>query len=488
MAVSVSECLRRRIARVPLPPTCKQVVCPTISKDPRTLHGDVQVQTPWHTAHCLSCSWHREPDRIGGIGGLSRRRSDIEGLLARGEMTDAPESHNREEIVRTVNDMAESVPETSRDISMDALKGLAIALVVLGHAIPVATEVAHGGPGLYPVNRSAWVPLATATSLWFSLVYSFHMPLFAFVSGYVMWPPRARSFWSQLLRSTRGLLVPYMAWLFVYYLVARLINRDAWPAIGGVLVDAVAGRSGLWYLYALFMCTLVIAGLARLPYSRWTIPASVVLVFTAAAMYLALVSTTLPAMLYLADTLWIYPFVVLGYLVACKRDLLVRHRRLVLGLALATFVPLFYLRYPIYADELQPLTPFMQAAGATVTYAVTKLVAYTCASAAVLGLFAVYAGRAGAAIRSQAWLGRRSLGVYAVHGVVLTSLVSAGVRNPPILFVVSLGASVLITILIERIPLLSSFLLGQPRMGAQRHTGGVAVVDLPDTALVPEDS
>jgi len=348
-----------------------------------------------------------------------------------------------------------------RDASIDALKGLAIALVVLGHAIPTATGVAHGGPGLYQVTTSVWVPYATATSLWFSLIYSFHMPLFAFVSGYVMWPSRERSYVSQLVRSARGLLVPYMAWTFVFYLLSRLASSEAGPRISTVLLDAASGRGGLWYLYALFVCTVVVAGLARLPHARWTISASVAVVLSAAATYLAFVSTRLPDVLYLADTVWIYPFVVLGYFVASLRAVLLGHRRMVLISALVIFAPLFYFRYPIYADDLQPLAPLMQAIGVTGTYAVTKLLAYACAAAAVLGLFAAYEGTVGTAIDIQAWLGRRSLGVYAIHGVILTAMVSAGLRSPFTLFVIALVSSVFITVLIERVPMLSTLFLGR---------------------------
>jgi fucose 4-O-acetylase-like acetyltransferase len=61
-----------------------------------------------------------------------------------------------------------AVPQRRRDI--DALRGVAICLVVAGHL----GFAALGSPWLVGV------------------IYAFHIPLFVFLSGYVLWRPHAQ--------------------------------------------------------------------------------------------------------------------------------------------------------------------------------------------------------------------------------------------------------------------------------------------------------
>lgn len=58
-----------------------------------------------------------------------------------------------------------------RDLSFDFIKGVLIILVVLGHVIQ----------GLYGIdNPDVW------ENLLFTIIYTFHMPLFIFISGYFL--------------------------------------------------------------------------------------------------------------------------------------------------------------------------------------------------------------------------------------------------------------------------------------------------------------
>lgn len=359
---------------------------------------------------------------------------------------------------------AESGVRLSRDRSVDALRGLAITLVVLGHAILDAGAVLHGGQGL--VNMGPfWVPLATASNIPLSLLYSFHMPLFAFVSGLVMWPRRNHPLGAGIVSRSRSLLVPYLAWFVVLYAV----NWSPHPTggFGPALVDAVVGRGGLWYLYALFICLVVMLCLARAPGSRWVLPAS--------AMVAVACSTGLifriPEVLYLSSVLWIYPFAVLGYMVGSLRTQFLEHRLPIVATSAVAFLPLFYLRQPVDVPSLQPITTLaatVRGAGIGGGHALGLLISvlvpslpYACAATAVIALYGLYLGRGGRAIDAQAWLGRKSLGIYAMHGPVVWWLASHGVRDIALLTLLSLGVSAMSTALIERTPLLGSVLLGQ---------------------------
>ncbi|NTW28008.1 MAG: acyltransferase family protein [Coriobacteriia bacterium] len=352
----------------------------------------------------------------------------------------------------------------SRDQSIDALKGLAIVLVVVGHAIIDAGSVDPGEQGV--VNMGPiWISLATASSPPLSLIYSFHLPLFAFVSGLVMWPPRDYSLTTSILSRVRGLLVPYMAWFVLLYAV-RFVPHPS-RGFGQSLGDAVLGRDNLWYLYALFICTAIVLCLESAPGTRWTLPLSVV----GAIIGFSGVFFAIPNVLYLDKVFWVYPFVVLGYVFGPLRAKFVKHRWRIVAVSLAAFVPLFYLLSPVHVPSLQPINKLAAAARELGTSggrvlgvwfsALAPLLPYACGVVAVTAIYALYLGRTGKAIDVQAWIGRRSLGIYAIEGPVLWWLSSNGLTNVFVLVVVALGISVAITVLLERTPLIGQLLLGQ---------------------------
>lgn len=59
-----------------------------------------------------------------------------------------------------------------RDKTVDILKGFAILLMVMGHFLAAATSHLDGG-----VAHNGWL-----VGQW---IYSFHMPLFFFLTGYL---------------------------------------------------------------------------------------------------------------------------------------------------------------------------------------------------------------------------------------------------------------------------------------------------------------
>lgn len=362
-----------------------------------------------------------------------------------------------------------------RDTSIDALRGLAITLVVVGHTITIASGVFHDGPGLVPLGGNVWVPTAAAHNLLLSFVYSFHMPLMGYVSGLVMWPPRDQPLGAQIVRRAKTLLVPYAAWNLIIYGLMREVGPPRPGGLWGVIVDAVLGRtSEVWYLGALFICAVVLIALVRSPGARYTLPGSALLAVAVASGLLIPV----PHVLHLTGgVLWIYPFMVLGYLRAAKRAEggIARWRWPTVAAGVALYLPLFALRYPIFggvgAGRLEQLAVWMHEAGLPGGFTLysalepvlyrANLLPYLCAFGAVVALDALYAGREGTLANAQAWVGRRSLGVYALHISVLWWAVWAGVQAPWLLFVIGFGVSLLVTAGLERIPVVDAVLFGQ---------------------------
>lgn len=124
-----------------------------------------------------------------------------------------------------------------RLIWADSLKGILIVLVVLGHAIQ---EVLNTG--------------CFHNQLW-NLIYSFHMPAFMAVSGYLNYRPTAlnnqetgggKNRLSVCYRRFWQLLVPYLLWSLIQWLTYQHCDLEALPNI------VLYPDTYFWFLWVLF--------------------------------------------------------------------------------------------------------------------------------------------------------------------------------------------------------------------------------------------
>lgn len=130
---------------------------------------------------------------------------------------------------------------------VDVTKGLAIILVVIGHAAAGIIDAA--GPRHLPLLRTI-----------FLAIYTFHMPLFFFLSGLFVEQRFARggvTFGRGLLPS---LVWPYFLWSFVQLAVIAVLGSavnhpvmDFWGHVSDLPVRAVAQ---FWFLHALILIHL----------------------------------------------------------------------------------------------------------------------------------------------------------------------------------------------------------------------------------------
>lgn len=111
---------------------------------------------------------------------------------------------------------------------IDNLKGVLILLVVLGHCIQ-CTDLDFDHNAV------------------FRYIYSFHMPLFMCVSGFVSYKPDIK--WQTVQKRFRQLIIPFLAWAAV----SCCVHLD--PTL--FLAKVVHPDSGLWFLWALFFIVLL---------------------------------------------------------------------------------------------------------------------------------------------------------------------------------------------------------------------------------------
>ena len=200
-----------------------------------------------------------------------------------------------------------AVPRAKRRVPFwDNARFACIVLVVLGHAVQRLTYDSDIALGLYLV------------------VYAFHMPAFAIISGYFSKsdPPNRR----QMARVITDILVPYVVFDGLWTLTKWIVEGQANPNI-------TQPSWTLWFLLALGIFRLVLPYLALLRWPLvWTILISV------GAGYLPNIDSTFS----LSRTLGLLPFFTLGWWLR-EHDIVERFRLLrsrawwVVGAAIGAF-------------------------------------------------------------------------------------------------------------------------------------------------------
>lgn len=135
---------------------------------------------------------------------------------------------------------------SNRDEFLDIAKGLAIILVVLGHVL-------QGSAANFD------------DLLGFKIIYSFHMPLFIFLSGAVAaiaFDPMlinagvARTFkdaYSRIKKALIRLMIPFLTWC----LLNQLIYHQADSVIDALVLAFRRPDTALWFLLAIFYCIVL---------------------------------------------------------------------------------------------------------------------------------------------------------------------------------------------------------------------------------------
>lgn len=299
-----------------------------------------------------------------------------------------------------------------RNARIDALKCFAIAMVVLTHLLNLRAEFQDLAPWLVDV------------------MVAFSMPLFTFLSGYVLFGREGDDPLLFLRGKAMTLLGTYVAWIVVA-LVVRGYELAEWPRrIGRALIDPHAGFQ-MWFLWTLF-CLIAIFTLLR------QVSRSDVWLLGAALAVGAALALPLPHTLGLDKIVWLYPFLVLGYFVARHRAWL---RRLDAPAAVVSL-----LAFPVLLLIDDPGVP----------------VRFATAIAGIVASWALYRLLPRGLVRAQAWVGRRTLGIYGWQMVVLPLFViDAGWTGLTLSWTAVLGATVVLTVLLERFTATRMLFLGQ---------------------------
>ena len=184
-----------------------------------------------------------------------------------------------------------------KDRTIDIVKGIAIILVVYGHVIQHST-VANGGDFFSnPV---------------FKVIYTFHMPLFVFISGYLIAFSLSRKGAFDVFKARcKSLFVPFVSWTVLGIMAGYFFNIMDGKHIGvdplRDLKDQLLLYPLIWFLFTLFILSCML--LFSIKLEKRTGPAAFLAVYAA----VLLIPYNSYCSLYYIK--WFYLFYLAGFLI-----------------------------------------------------------------------------------------------------------------------------------------------------------------------------
>lgn len=268
---------------------------------------------------------------------------------------------------------------------IDALKGAGILLVVFGHYIEQASSRSE-------ILHSAYID-----------IYSFHMPLFVFLSGiFARESLRSRDY--QKIIWT--LFFPLVVFQFIYIVVGRLTD---------------------WYSYSVFAPYWLLWFIASMIGWRILLPlfaSPIGLIVSLAGAVLAGYDNSVGYALSASRTIYFMPFFIFGHLYGMQLVEIARKHRgafIILFVACLVAVTLWW-ENGLHGAALTGSHNYDSAPPNDEFPGLARLLVILLSTATLLG-FCALVPTGPRALRS---LGERSLSVYLIHGLVVMITVSAG--------------------------------------------------------------
>lgn len=285
----------------------------------------------------------------------------------------------------------------NRHTWIDNSRGIGILLVVYGHML---------SPGSFLYN---WI-------------YSFHVPLFFFLAGYLF---KERPFTVVLKRSGLRLMLPYFSFAITTYIFWFVIGRKVGAgvdttsplmALSGVFLgsnwgDYLVFNRPLWFLPGMFCMVAFHSLISPVFKNRW----SLFVIAATLSIYASYTLATLPMPVPLSflNGLAFYPYFVMGKSMAHIKFLSQTASRLRLWTLAGLFIMHFALFYIAIYVHLESSAYFL------LPYCGIAMVVY---GAVILG-----------DIRIMSWLGQNTLPILCLHGI-FTGAVRALLVKAELLF------------------------------------------------------
>ncbi|MDD6628212.1 MAG: acyltransferase [Lachnospiraceae bacterium] len=351
-----------------------------------------------------------------------------------------------------------------RNEYLDIIRGIAVILMVLGHCIQYGNGTEFSQPDVFFNNKA------------FQIIYSFHMPLFMLISGY-LFTYTARKYckiWDFVKNRILRLLLPIAGWQAITYFqyALKMEKNDGWIREWLISYFKSLPRE-YWFLWAVFYCSIAVW------IGRYVFRNSIIYY-----LFGFLLTFFVPDIIYnLSYYKFMYPFFVGGYLFAeneeaIKAKLAGIGNGILLISTLAVYGVLFlFWNYDsfIYTSGYTLLgrSDALRQFGIDCYRTVIGFVGSMVIILAVKWIYDFILCKYGDELIVKglnyvlSHIGKKSLGIYIISGTLVGSLLidniekfSVNYLNNILQMIVILGISYFITYLISKIPFLSCILLG----------------------------
>lgn len=134
-----------------------------------------------------------------------------------------------------------------RDTILDSIKAFCITIVVIGHCIQY-------GSGLNYLKEELFFD-----NILFKLIYSFHMPLFMIISGYLFAYSITRNWAKVLFQKVRSLILPIFSWAFIpcfFFIITNLNGDLSFQQLITLYFNTATHH--LWFIWAVFYCSIIV--------------------------------------------------------------------------------------------------------------------------------------------------------------------------------------------------------------------------------------
>lgn len=155
-----------------------------------------------------------------------------------------------------------------RNVNLDALKGVAVIAVLLGHSIQ---------RGLIKNYTDVII---------FKIIYTFHMPLFIILSGYALFKYTKKVNFNIFVKKFNRLIIPTFIWSFIVYFMRNLNFVGIKPFIyfpdsivEYIKTIIIYPTYVIWFLYTIFFCSLFLL-IQRNFFQRKSILLNILMTFT----------------------------------------------------------------------------------------------------------------------------------------------------------------------------------------------------------------
>lgn len=325
-----------------------------------------------------------------------------------------------------------------RNHHIDALKGVAILLVVLGHSVQVHDANFDNNP-------------------LFRVIYSFHMPMFMFLSGFIVPTQLGYSYLDFIKKNALRLLLPFFVWYMVSYVVIRA-NQDV-SLVTYYLNLLKSPGIGLWFLWVLFLNSALLVGALKLSRCRnWQHRENF---FVLGAILLSLAAS--PDILGLSEVKKYFPYYAAGFFISKYSHIFRKRKNWIYAVAVIAF-PLLVLGWkrnelPLFYPALVQLLdnqPLARLLASIYKYAVAFTGIAFCS-------FILDRIRRSGLFNFFCWLGLFTLDIYVCHSYFMIG-VGAGACRYLVAFAAALLIPLALTLLLmRRFKITRLLLLGQSR-------------------------